>query len=212
MIMLVGLGNPGSGYARTRHNIGFMAVDEIVRRHSFSGFKSKFNGELADGRIGTEKVLILKPMTYMNESGRSVLAAMSFYKIVPEDVIVFHDELDLAAGKLRIKRGGGHAGHNGLRSIASHVGKNFVRVRLGIGHPGDKGQVTSHVLKDFSKTDNEWLEKLIPALADHAEFLVRGDDGEYMNKVSMNLKPPRPNASRPETGEKPDSIKSDQEK
>lgn len=205
MIMLVGLGNPGSGYARNRHNIGFMAVDEIVRRHSFSPFKSKFNGEISDGRVGTDKILVLKPMTFMNDSGRSVLGAMSFYKIIPEDVIVFHDELDLEAGKVRVKRGGGHAGHNGLRSIASHIGKEFTRVRLGIGHPGDKGKVTSHVLKDFAKADEQWLDKLIPALADHVDYLIRGDDGGYMNKVSLNLKPPRPNAPRPEVASAPDT-------
>ena len=212
MIMLVGLGNPGSGYARNRHNIGFMAVDEIVRRHSFAPFKSKFNGKNSDGRIGTDKVVALKPMTFMNDSGRSVLGAMTFYKIAPEDVIVFHDELDLEAGKVRVKRGGGLAGHNGLRSIVSHIGKEFTRIRLGIGHPGDRGKVTSHVLKDFAKADEEWLDKLIPALADHADYLIRGDDGGYMNKVSLNLKPPRPNAARPEASSAPDSNTSKQEK
>ncbi len=192
MLLLVGLGNPGGDYARNRHNIGFMAVDEIVRRHSFQPFRSKFNGELAEGRIGSQKVLALKPMTYMNESGRSVGVAAGFYKIPPEDVLVIHDELDLEAGKLRLKSGGGHAGHNGLRSIHAHVGEGYRRLRLGIGHPGDKSKVTSHVLKDFAKSDKDWLEPLLDSIADHIGMALDGDDAGFLNKVALDTKPEKP--------------------
>lgn len=189
MLLLVGLGNPGEGYAGNRHNIGFMAVDEIVRRHSFQPFRAKFKGELAEGRVGREKVLALKPMTYMNESGRSVLAAASFYKIPPEDILVIHDELDLAAGKLRLKTGGGHAGHNGLRSIHAHIGDKYRRLRLGIGHPGDKAKVTGHVLKDFAKADSDWLEPLLDAVADHIGLALDGDDAGFLNQVALDINP-----------------------
>ncbi len=189
MLLLVGLGNPGEGYAGNRHNIGFMAVDEIVRRHSFQPFRAKFKGELAEGRVGREKVLALKPMTYMNESGRSVLAAASFYKIPPEDILVIHDELDLAAGKLRLKTGGGHAGHNGLRSIHAHIGDKYRRLRLGIGHPGDKAKVTGHVLKDFAKADSDWLEPLLDAVADHIGLALDGDDAGFLNQVARDINP-----------------------
>jgi peptidyl-tRNA hydrolase, PTH1 family len=205
VLLLVGLGNPGSGYARNRHNIGFMAVDEIVHRHSFAPFRSKFQGELTEGKIGTEKVLVLKPTTYMNESGRAVQAAMSFYKVRPEDVLVFHDELDLAAGKIRVKRGGGHGGHNGLRSIHAHIGADYGRVRLGIGHPGNKDRVVGHVLKDFAKTDQEWLDKLLPTMADEAGVLIKGDDAGFMTRVALVMKPPKPKTAKPEqAGPKPD--------
>ena len=189
MLLLVGLGNPGGDYARNRHNIGFMAVDEIVRRHSFQPFRSKFNGELAEGRVGREKVLALKPMTYMNESGRSVLAAASFYKIHPEDILVIHDELDLAAGKLRLKSGGGHSGHNGLRSLHAHVGEGYRRLRLGIGHPGDKSKVTSHVLKDFAKADHDWLDPLLDAIAANISLALEGEDANFLNKVALDINP-----------------------
>ena len=197
MLLLVGLGNPGSGYARNRHNIGFMAVDGIVHRHSFVPFRSKFQGLVTEGKIGAEKVLVLKPTTYMNESGRAVQAAMAFYKIKPADVLVFHDELDLAAGKVRVKRGGGHGGHNGLRSIDAHIGPDFGRVRLGIGHPGNKDQVVGHVLKDFAKADQDWLDKLMPVIADEAGLLIRGDDAGFMNRVALVMNPPRANTERP---------------
>lgn len=202
MLLLVGLGNPGPSYARNRHNIGFMAVDEIHRRGRFSSFRKKFQGEFADGTIGGSKLLLLKPTTYMNESGRAVQAAMTFYKIKPEDVVVFHDELDLAAGKLRIKKGGGHAGHNGLRSIQAHVGADFRRVRMGIGHPGDKAKVTGHVLKDFAKADEAWLIPLLDGVADHADLLIAGRDSDFMSKVAAKVNPPRQNgggkAAKPE--------------
>lgn len=191
MLLLVGLGNPGGDYARNRHNIGFMAVDEIVRRHSFQPFRSKFSGELAEGRIGSQKVLALKPKTFMNESGRSVVAAALFYKIPPEDIFVIHDELDLEGGKIRVKSGGGHAGHNGLRSIHAHVGEGYRRLRMGIGHPGDKSKVTSHVLKDFAKTDKEWLEPVLESVADHIGLALDGDDAGFLNKVALDVKPPK---------------------
>jgi len=198
MLLLVGLGNPGGDYARNRHNIGFMAVDEIVRRHSFQPFRTKFNGEVAEGRIGAEKVLALKPTTFMNESGRSVVAAALFYKILPEDIFVIHDELDLDAGKLRLKSGGGHAGHNGLRSIHAHISDGYRRLRLGIGHPGDKSKVSSHVLKDFAKADHEWLDPLLASIADHIGLALDGDDAGFLNKVALDIKPPKTNKKEKE--------------
>ena len=197
MLLVVGLGNPGSDYADNRHNIGFMAVDAIHGAHGFTAFRSKFQGKLADGNVAGQKVLLLKPETYMNESGRAVQAAMAFYKIAPEDVIVFHDELDLAGGKLRVKRGGGHAGHNGLRSIHAHVGQAYARVRLGIGHPGEKERVVGHVLKDFSKAEKAWVEKLLEGIADHFPRLVKGDDGGFMSKVAAHIAPPKPKQEEP---------------
>lgn len=203
MQLVVGLGNPGAGYARNRHNVGFMAVDEIVRRHSFSPWRSKFHGQLAEGTIAGEKVLILKPETYMNESGRAVQAAMTFYKIAPRDVIVLHDELDLAGGKVRVKRGGGHAGHNGLRSIHTHVGPDYARVRIGIGHPGDKERVVGHVLKDFSREEDQWVQKLLDSIADRIDVLIRGDDPQFQSDVALDLvpaKPKNPDASGDDKG------------
>ena len=195
MRLLVGLGNPGSDYARNRHNIGFMAVDEIVRRHSFAPFRSKFQGELSEGKIAGQKVLVLKPTTYMNDSGRAVHATMAFYKMPLNDIIVFHDEMDLAAGKVRIKTGGGHAGHNGIRSIQSHIGAGFKRVRIGVGHPGNKEKVVGHVLKDFSKADQQWVDTLVDAIGNQVELVVAGDDSGFMSKISLALNPPRPKSS-----------------
>lgn len=191
MYLVVGLGNPGEKYARNRHNIGFMAADEIVRRHSFSSYRAKFQGEIAEGKIGTEKVLVLKPQTYMNESGRSVKEVVTFYKIASEDIIVLHDELDLAPGKLRVKRSGGHAGHNGLRSIHAHVGEGYARVRLGIGHPGDKNRVTGHVLKDFAKADQDWIEPELDAVAVNMDLILAGRDSDFMTRVAQAVRPPR---------------------
>lgn len=185
MLLLVGLGNPGSKYAGNRHNIGFMAADDIVRRHGFSAFKSsKFHGDIAEGKIAGEKVIALKPSTYMNESGRAVSAVANFYKIDVGDILVLHDELDLAAGKVRIKKGGGHAGHNGLRSIQAHLGADFKRLRLGIGHPGDKEMVVGHVLNDFAKADRVWLDPLLDAVADNVDILIKGDDGGFLTRVA----------------------------
>ena len=189
MHLIVGLGNPGSKYQGNRHNIGFMAVDEIVRRHGFSGWRKRFQGESAEGQIGAEKVVCLKPHTYMNESGRAVGEAMRFLKIEPAQVIVFHDELDLPAGRVRLKTGGGHAGHNGLRSIDAHIGKEYQRVRLGIGHPGMRELVHAYVLHDFAKADRAWLEPLLDECAREAELLVTGKPDQFQNRLASALKP-----------------------
>lgn len=186
MWLLVGLGNPGSKYENNRHNIGFMAVDAIVREHGFPAFKKKFQGLISEGNIGGEKIIILKPQTYMNNSGQSVVEAAKFYKIPLDKIVVFHDELDLAAGKIRTKKGGGAAGHNGLRSMDSHLNSNdYWRVRLGIGHPGDKAMVHGHVLSDFSKNDSIWLKELIESIGHHAGLLLQGKDNEFMSKVAQ---------------------------
>ncbi|WP_159950353.1 aminoacyl-tRNA hydrolase [Rhizobium sp. 18065] len=185
MMILAGLGNPGSQYERNRHNIGFMAVDQIHRRHSFSPWTKKFKGLIAEGTLGTEKVLLIKPQTFMNLSGESVGEAMRFYKLGPEDIIAIYDELDLMPGKARIKTGGGHGGHNGIKSIDTHCGLNYRRLRLGIGHPGDKSRVHGHVLGDFGKSDAEWLEPLLEALADNADMLIKGEDSQLMNKLAL---------------------------
>lgn len=195
MRLLVGLGNPGEKYARNRHNVGFMAVDRIHDAHGFGPWRSKFQGLVAEGRLGSEKTLLLKPQTYMNESGRAVGEAMRFYKLEPEDVIVFYDELDLAPKKVRVKTGGGAAGHNGIRSIASHIGPDFVRVRIGIGHPGDKARVMPHVLGDFAKADQEWLPELLDAIADATPHLTAGAADKFQTAVSHKIAPP---PARPE--------------
>ena len=189
MHLIVGLGNPGSKYQGNRHNIGFMAVDEIVRRHGFSPWRKRFQGETSEGVLAGTKVLVLKPQTYMNESGRSVGEAMRFYDVDPSQVITLYDELDLEAGKVRVKLGGGDAGHNGIRSMIAHCGPHFVRVRLGIGHPGQKELVHAHVLSDFAKADKAWLEPLLDAVADHAGLLVQGEEGSFQNKVHLALHP-----------------------
>lgn len=200
MLLLVGLGNPGSGYAKNRHNIGFMAVDEIVRRHNFGPYRSKFQGQIADGTIAGEKVLILKPETYMNLSGQSVAAAARFHKIPVQDILVLHDELDLPPGKLRVKRGGGAGGHNGLKSIDSHLGQDYRRVRLGIGHPGDKDRVAGYVLQDFAKAEEAWLTGLLDAVADAMPLLVKGDEAGFMNRVSLLVAPPKGDKPKTEAG------------
>ncbi|MBX3494284.1 MAG: aminoacyl-tRNA hydrolase [Parvibaculum sp.] len=190
MILLVGLGNPGEKYARNRHNIGFMAADAVVRRHSFAAPRARFQGLVSEGTLEGEKAIVLKPTTYMNESGRAVGEAMRFYKLEPADVVVFHDELDLAPAKLRIKTGGGAAGHNGIRSIAAHIGPDFRRVRIGIGHPGEKTRVLGAVLGDFSKTEmKDWVEPLIDAIADAAPLLATAKDATFANKVHLALNP-----------------------
>ena len=198
MQLVVGLGNPGDKYAHNRHNIGFMAADEIVRRHGFSPWRAKFQGELSEGSIGGEKLLVLKPQTFMNDSGRSVAEVVKFYKIDTADVIVLHDELDLAPGKVRLKRGGGHAGHNGLRSLHSVIGEGYVRVRLGIGHPGDKDRVTGHVLNDFAKDDAKWLEPLLAEVADSIDLVLSEKDADFMTAVARNQPPPPKNKNNNE--------------
>ncbi|MFN3961152.1 MAG: aminoacyl-tRNA hydrolase [Parvularculaceae bacterium] len=190
MLLIVGLGNPGEKYAKNRHNVGFMAVDAIAGAHRFSPERKKFQGLIREGDLGAVKALTLKPQTYMNDSGQSVGAAMRFYKLAPADVVVFHDELDLAPGKIKAKIGGGLAGHNGLKSIAGHIGEAFRRVRIGIGHPGDKARVTGHVLGDFAKADQAWLEPLLGAMAKAAPMLAEGD-APFMNAVALTLTPPK---------------------
>ena len=192
MLLIAGLGNPGATYAKNRHNIGFMAVDEIARRWGFGPFRSKFAGFASEGAIetatGPVKALILKPQTYYNESGRAVSEALKFYKIDTADLIVFYDEIDLAPGRFRMKAGGGAAGNNGVRSIAASVGPYFRRARLGTGHPGDKELVHGHVLSDFHKADLKWVEPLIEACAEAAPLLAAGEDEKYQTEV-MRLAP-----------------------
>ena len=203
-VLLVGLGNPGTGYSAHRHNVGFMALDAIARREQLVWRRSRFHGEAAAGRLGDREALLLKPTTYMNESGRSVAAAARFYRIPPEEVIVFHDELDLVSGKIRVKRGGGAAGHNGLRSIDALFGNAYWRVRLGIGHPGDKRRVLGHVLHDFDEADREWLDPLLAAIAEHAALLVTGDPAAFASRVALAVAPPKPRAARGPSRSAPD--------
>ena len=184
MRLWVGLGNPGPAYAGHRHNVGFMAVDRLAEVHRFDPWRARFAGLSADGRIGAEKLLLLKPQTFMNESGQSVRRAVDFFKLTPADVTVFYDELDLAPGRVKVKTGGGAAGHNGIRSIAAHIGPEFHRVRLGIGHPGHKDRVTGHVLGDFAKTDREWVADMLGALAAEAPWLVADDPERFMTEVA----------------------------
>jgi peptidyl-tRNA hydrolase, PTH1 family len=186
MLLWAGLGNPEPAQARHRHNIGFMAVDAIARRHGFSPWRKRFKGETADGQIAGQKILLLKPMTYMNASGESVQAAASFFKVAPAAITAFHDELDLAPGRVRVKKGGGAAGHNGLRSMDRMLGTpDYWRVRLGIGHPGSKERVNGHVLGDFHKVDQPWLEALLDAVADAAPMLARGEHEPFMTRVAL---------------------------
>ena len=202
--LFVGLGNPGAPYAGNRHNIGFMAVDRIAADHSFGPWKKAFKGLVADGRLGDMRVLLLKPDTFMNLSGQAVQAAMAFHKILPADVVVFHDELDLAPGKIRTKMGGGHAGHNGLRSIHGHIGEAYGRVRLGIGHPGHKDAVAGYVLHDFAKTDADWLDDLLRGISEGASLLTAGDEARFLNVVALRMSPPRESTgSRPRQVEPP---------
>ncbi|MEQ9241883.1 aminoacyl-tRNA hydrolase [Roseovarius indicus] len=201
MQIFAGLGNPGPKYAGNRHNIGFMALDRIAEEHGFSPWKARFQGEVAEGRLGSEKVILLKPSTFMNLSGQSVGEAMRFYKLEPEDVTVFHDELDLAPGKLKVKTGGGHAGHNGLRSMHAHIGENYRRVRLGIGHPGRKDLVSHYVLHDFAKADQDWLDDLMRGIADGAPELAAGRNDKFLNAVALRTAPAR--SSKTEAKPKP---------
>lgn len=203
MKLFVGLGNPGAKYARNRHNIGFMAVDAIADAHGFGPWRSKFQGEVSEGWLGREKVLLLKPMTFMNRSGQSVGEAMRFYKLDSTDVTVFHDELDLAPGKVRAKSGGGHAGHNGLRSIHDHIGAAYDRVRLGIGHPGRKELVSAYVLGDFAKADSQWLDDVLHGVSDGAVHLAEGDTAKFMNAVALRTAPPRSSTTASKPAPKP---------
>jgi PTH1 family peptidyl-tRNA hydrolase len=187
MKLIVGLGNPGTKYARNRHNVGFMAVERIAERHGFGPWRKKFSSLVADGEIGGHKVLLLKPETYMNDSGRAVAEAAHFHKLGEDDVLVIHDEIDLAPAKLKTKTGGGNAGHNGLRSITSHIGNDYGRVRIGVGHPGSKELVHGWVLRDFSKADAEWLEPLLDAITDAAGRLAAGDPSRFLTDVARKL-------------------------
>jgi PTH1 family peptidyl-tRNA hydrolase len=218
--LLVGLGNPGEQYARNRHNVGFMAVDAAARRHGFPPFRQKFQGLVSEGLVAGERVLILKPQTFMNRSGDSVAAAAGFYKLGPEAVTVVYDELDLAPGKVRVKVGGGNGGHNGLRSIDPQLGTGYRRVRIGIGHPGAKEMVNAHVLGDFAKSDAVWRDPLLAAFADDLGLLLKGDDNSFMNRLALAVgggsepekpaprgqshsrqaRPAKPQAAIPETG------------
>jgi PTH1 family peptidyl-tRNA hydrolase len=187
MLLFVGLGNPGAKHAGNRHNIGFMAVEAIARRHSFPPWRRRFQGVATEGAIGGEKVQLLLPGTYMNESGRAVGEAMHFYKLPLTDIAVFHDEIELPPAKLRVKVGGGIAGHNGLRSISAHVGNDYKRVRIGVGHPGVKELVHAHVLGDFAKAERPWVEALCDVVADNAALLAQGKDASFQNKVHLAM-------------------------
>lgn len=199
MIIFAGLGNPGAKYARNRHNIGFMALERIAAEHGFAPWRRKFQAEISEGRLGSQKVLLIKPQTFMNNSGQAVGEALRFHKLTPADLTVFHDELDLAPGKLRLKQGGGHAGHNGLRSIHAHLGADYARVRLGIGHPGHKDKVAPYVLSDFAKADADWLDDLLRGIADGAVALAAGDGPRFQNAVALRTAPPR--SSKPAVSE-----------
>jgi PTH1 family peptidyl-tRNA hydrolase len=205
MQLLVGLGNPGPKYARNRHNIGFMAVDRIAEDHGFAPFRAKFQGRVSEGTLGGEKIVLLKPETYMNDSGRSVGEALRFYKLNAADVTVFHDEIDLAPGKLRVKQGGGHAGHNGLRSLHAHVGADYRRVRMGVGHPGHKDAVPGYVLRDFPKADEAWLDDVLRGISDGAAALATGDTAGFQNAVALRLNPPRSSGTKRAAADGPPS-------
>lgn len=212
MLLFAGLGNPGGKYEKNRHNVGFMAADIIARRHNFSAWSKKFQALVAEGSVAGEKVLLMKPQTFMNLSGQSVGEAMRFYKLPPSAVTIFYDELDLAPGKVRVKTGGGSGGHNGIRSLDQHIGQEYRRVRIGIGHPGAREMVHNHVLGDFAKGDAEWLDVLLDAIADSADKLAKGDENGFMNRVTLALrdkleptgeddtpppKPAKPSATKP---------------
>ena len=211
MKLFVGLGNPGAKYAGNRHNIGFMAVDRIAADHAFTPWKRAFQGQVCDGRLAGEKVLLLKPETFMNLSGQSVQAAASFHKIDAADITVFHDELDIPPAKIKAKFGGGHAGHNGLRSIHAHMGEGYARVRLGIGHPGHKDRVADYVLHDFAKADQVWLDDLMAGISDGAAHLAGGDSAKFLNSVALRMAPPKEKKPAPVMEEKPKAADAPEE-
>ena len=210
MKLIVGLGNPGAKYARNRHNIGFMAVEQMAADHGFGPWKSKFQGSLSEGRFGSARAVLLRPETFMNKSGDSVAAAARFFKIEAEDVIVLHDELDLAPGKVKFKMGGGHAGHNGLRSIHAHLGADYCHVRLGIGHPGHKDRVAGYVLSDFAKAEADWLDDVLRGVSDGAPYLAAGDAAKFMNAVSLRTAPARPSTGTKGPQKQPKPAKSEE--
>ncbi len=204
MYVFAGLGNPGARYAKNRHNIGYLVADEIARRHGFEGFRSRarLGADIAEGRIGDARVALLKPTTFMNESGRALGAVLRYYKIEPATLFVFYDELDLAPGKLRVRFGGGSAGHNGIKSLRAHIGPDYWRVRMGIGHPGDKDLVSDYVLSDFSKAESLWMDKLVDAAAEAAPLLLASEKNDFMTRVAL-LAPPPPRQQK-ENGEQPE--------
>ncbi|SLN44718.1 aminoacyl-tRNA hydrolase [Pseudooctadecabacter jejudonensis] len=197
MKLFVGLGNPGAKYAHNRHNIGFMALDRIADDHGFAPWRAKFQGQLTEGKLGSEKVIMLKPTTFMNLSGQSVGEAMRFFKLDSTDITVFHDEIDLAPAKVRVKSGGGHAGHNGLRSIHQHIGPHYDRVRMGVGHPGHKDRVPSYVLADFAKAEQEWLDDVLRGTSDGAVKLAADDGPGFLNAIALRVSPPRSSTTTP---------------
>ena len=204
MYVFAGLGNPGARYAKNRHNIGYLVADEIARRHGFEGFRSRarLGADIAEGRIRDARVALLKPTTFMNESGRALGAVLRYYKIEPATLFVFYDELDLAPGKLRVRFGGGSAGHNGIKSLRAHIGPDYWRVRMGIGHPGDKDLVSDYVLSDFSKAESLWMDKLVDAAAEAAPLLLVSEKNDFMTRVAL-LAPPPPRQQK-ENGEQPE--------
>lgn len=203
MLLMVGLGNPGAKYAGNRHNVGFMALDRIAEDHGFGPWRSRFQGLVSEGRLGSDRVMLLKPQSFMNLSGQPVGEAMRYLKLTPAEVIVLHDELDLAPGKVRVKQGGGHAGHNGLRSIHQHIGEAYRRVRIGIGHPGHKDRVAGYVLSDFAKVEEEMLEDMIRGISDGAPALADGDAGRFQNAVASRTAPARNSGTaRPDVADK----------
>lgn len=206
MLLIVGLGNPGAKHARQRHNVGFMAVDAIHRRHSFGPWRKRFHGEAAEGTLASEKCLLIKPQTYMNRSGQPVGEAAGFFKLVPDDILVIHDEVDLPPGKIRMKTGGGVAGHNGLKSIGAAIGSDFRRLRIGVGHPGAKERVPHYVLHDFAKADAVWLQPLLDAIADHAPLLAEGKDSTFANRLHEAVA--KPGERKNTTADKGAALKS----
>ncbi|HJP20478.1 MAG TPA: aminoacyl-tRNA hydrolase [Alphaproteobacteria bacterium] len=204
MLLLVGLGNPGTKHQNHRHNLGFMTLDRLVERYSFGPWRRRFQGQVADGRLGGRRAMALKPGTFMNLSGQSVGAAARYFHVSGKDIVVFHDEIDLAPGKIRVKQGGGTAGHNGLRSIDSHMGPDFRRVRVGVGHPGNKAQVQRYLLRDFPKRDKVWLDPLLDAVVEAAEYLAKDDDPGFSTKVALLRQPPKPSKPAPTSTTTPD--------
>jgi PTH1 family peptidyl-tRNA hydrolase len=209
MKLIVGLGNPGAKYAHTRHNVGFMAIDRLAQDYGFSDFATKHHGLVAQGKIGTQSVLLLKPQTFMNLSGQAVQPLMAFYKITPQDIWVWHDELELPVGRVRVKTGGGHGGHNGLKDIDARIGQQYHRVRIGIGHPGVKSMVSSYVLSDFSQADSFIQDKVLDALSDKAEALLTGDTDKAMNYVASTLQAlqPKPEKTKSDTSNETHTLK-----
>ena len=200
MLVLVGLGNPGPKYARHRHNIGAMVADAVIARYRLGAERSRFHSYVATGTIDGRKTLLLKPKTYMNDSGRAVRSALRFFKLSVLDVVTIHDDLDLAPGKVRVKRGGGAGGHNGLRSLDSQIGKEYRRIRIGIGHPGDRHRVERYVLSDFRKADLAWVEAVIDAVCESLPLVVAGDDPGFMTRVALLFPPPKGARGKAETG------------